>query len=273
MTMETESEILLIHLGALGDVCVSESTFLSLRHYSTNRITAVGAKRILLQFQQYFDHIESIDSRNWGYLFSETINGPQWPTIVLIGKDPHGLLRRRLPRISENFLFISMYPDSGMINAEDYQLAQLSTYRIEPIRQKIIVTAGSRILLYPELSYTKTKWPVECFVQVYESLKRKGYEPIVLQQKGLSLPIPGMEMPDNLEDVAVLFSEGGLFLSSDSGMAHFAARCGLQTLCIFYDDNAPIWQPRNSMAIIADGHNPTVEKVVELIMSFMKKSS
>jgi ADP-heptose:LPS heptosyltransferase len=273
MVMETESEILLIHLGALGDVCVSESTFLSLRQSSNNKITAVGAKRILLLFQKYFDHIESIDSRIWGYLFSETINGPHWPTIVLIGKDPQGLLRRRLPQITGNFIFISMYPDSGMIKAEDYQLAQLSKYHIEPIKQKIAVTLGNRIFLYPELSYTKAKWPIESFVKAYESLKRKGYEPIVLQQKDLALPIPALEMPDSLEDVAALFSEGGLFLSSDSGMAHFAARCGLQTLCIFYDNNAFIWQPRNSMVIRADNHHPAVDKVVELTISFMSKSS
>jgi ADP-heptose:LPS heptosyltransferase len=270
--MDNEYEILLIHLGALGDVCVSESIFLSLRRFTNKRIVAVGNRRILLQFQQYFDHIESIDSRIWGYLFSEMINGPQWPIIVLIGKDPQGSLRQRLTQITDNFIFISMYPDNRKIKAEDYQLSQLLTYGIEPIKREIMVALGSRILLYPELSHTKAKWPIDHFMEVYESLKNKGYEPIVLRQKGLTLPIPGTEMPDNLEGVAEFFTEGGLFLSNDSGMAHFAARYGLKTLCIFYDENASIWQPRNSTVISAGSNRPTVEEVVELIISFTKKS-
>ena len=90
--MDERGETLLIHLGGLGDVCVSESAFLSLRRHYGNVIRAVGNKRVLDQFTDRFTETDSIDSRTWSYLFSDSLEGPPWPRIVLFGKDRQGAI-------------------------------------------------------------------------------------------------------------------------------------------------------------------------------------
>jgi ADP-heptose:LPS heptosyltransferase len=265
--MVHEQGVLLIHMGALGDICVSESTFLSLHHMFGKKITALGSRRILLQFNEYFNCVESIDARKWAYLFSGSMDNLQWHTIILIGKDPHELLRQRLPYFSGKFIFIDMYPDNEKISAEEYQLAQLPFYGIEPIRRQVRVSCGRNVFLYPEQSCKKTKWPIYRFVRLYEILKIRGLDPLLLRQKGLELPSPVIEMPESLDEVARLFSQGGVFVSNDSGMAHFAARYGMQTITIFHDEDPRIWQPRNSIVIRGNDCHLTEEDLADMIIS------
>ena len=40
--MSTGDEVLVVHLGGLGDVCLSESVFLSLRRHFGDRLVALG---------------------------------------------------------------------------------------------------------------------------------------------------------------------------------------------------------------------------------------
>jgi hypothetical protein len=265
--MAHEQEVLLIHMGALGDICVSESTFLSLHNMFGKKILALGSQRILLQFTEYFDCVKSIDAREWGYLFSGSMDSHRWPIIVLIGKDPHQLLRQRLPRFSGKFIFIDMYPENEKMTAEEYQLAQLPFYGIEPIKQPVRVSCDHNIFLYPEQSYKKAKWPIYRFVRLNEILKIRGLDPLLLRQRGLELPSPVIEMPESLDGVARLFSQGGVFVSNDSGMAHFAARYGMQTITIFHDEDPRIWQPRNSIVIRGNDCHLTEEDLADMIMA------
>jgi ADP-heptose:LPS heptosyltransferase len=116
-------EILLIHLGGLGDMCLSESTFLSLSLHFHKNIVAVGYKRFLNLFNEYFAGVHSIESRNWLYLFSKIPSDTTWERIVFIGKDRAGRLRKRLQRLSkEPLIFIDMYPEQAL----SYQLSAMS---------------------------------------------------------------------------------------------------------------------------------------------------
>ena len=271
MKMVADPNVLLIHLGGLGDACISESTFHSLRRSFGNNITAVGNKRILNIFSAYFHHVESIDSRKWSYLFSESLDGPAWPIIVFIGKDSTGSLRQLMQRITENFIFISMYPDSGSIQAEDYQLGQLSEWGIEPSKLEISINYGYQIVLYPEQVYKKSRWPLSCFLRVHERLKEKGLESVMLKQKNLTIPGKTIPVPDSLHDIGQLFSSGGLFVSNDSGMAHYAARSGLQTVTIFCDTNPDIWRPKNSVVFKSKNHDLIIDEVVETTISLANR--
>jgi hypothetical protein len=108
------TEILLVHLGGLGDVCLSESIFLSLQKQFGNSIVGLGNRRFLNLFNEYFLRVEGIESRKWLYLFSERLTGPRWRQIVFIGKDREGRLRERWEKLSEErVIFIDMYPDGA----------------------------------------------------------------------------------------------------------------------------------------------------------------
>ena len=109
------NEILLIHLGGLGDVCLSESLFFSFQKQFGNCLVGLGNKRFLDLFKEYFARVESVESRKWLYLFSKKLRGPQWRRIIFIGKDREGILRNRWQTFSEEkIIFIDMYPEHAL---------------------------------------------------------------------------------------------------------------------------------------------------------------
>ena len=81
--------------------------------------------------------------------------------------------------------------------------------------------------------------------------------------------IPGSNIasPEGLDDVAAFFSTGGFFFSSDSGMAHFAAHCGLLTLTLFHDTDPLVWRPKNGLVLTHGEKSPTVQEVEQFIVS------
>jgi len=266
-------ETLLIHLGGLGDVCVSESAFLSLSRHYGNVIRAVGNKRVLDQFTGYFVETHSIDSRAWAYLFSDSLEGPSRQRIVLFGKDRQGTFRERLSRLCEELIFIDMYPDDTSVPAEQYQLGQLDRMGVRPVTADFHRRAGDRIILYPEKGHTKLKWPVERFLEVFAELKGRGMNVLLLAPPDLSHAVPSSVSFEDLRDVAAfLSSQGGAFFSNDSGMAHFAATHGLRPLTLFWEADPIIWAPKGSRILVCRDKPPTLEQAIDFIISGMAES-
>ena len=263
-------ETLLIHLGGLGDVCVSESAFLSLRRHFGNVIRAVGNKRVLDQFTDYFVETDSIDSRAWAYLFSDSLQGPPWPRIVLLGKDRQGTFREGLSRLCEELIFIDMYPDEKSMPAEEYQLEQLGGIGIGPVKAEFHRKAGDRLILYPEEGRVKRKWPVERFLEVFTELRGRGMNVLLMRPPELSLAEPASVSFEDLREVAACFSsQGGAFFSNDSGMAHFGATRGLRPLTLFWEADPIIWAPKGSRILACRDKPPTVEQAIDFIISGM----
>ncbi len=254
--MPDSDEILVVHLGGLGDVCLAESTFLSLREHFGNRLVALGNRRFLDLFVAYFKRTHGVESRHWMYLFSEKLTGPRWKRIVFIGKDRQGSIRRRWRLHSaQEPLFIDMYPDGAFgelpgggtgegVRVEAYQLQQLRAFGIEPVVREIPPKRVGRVILYPEEGFSKEKWPVENFVALFHLLRDKGVNTLLMRPPGLSVPLEGSLFFEDLGDVKRFFEEGGLFLSNDSGMAHLAGACGLFTITIFTGFDPAVWHPR-----------------------------
>jgi hypothetical protein len=291
-------DVLLIHMGGLGDMCLSESTFISLSQHFQKNISALGYSRFFIFFQEYFKTIYSIESAKWLYLFSDYPSEHTWKRIVFVGKDKNGELRKRWQSISEKeLIFVDMYPDSAFgavssesgvhsseiesyqikthylklntastqcpllsapssspsalcpqpsspIHVEDYQLVQLEQYGIKTLKKEIEPRPRNRVILYPEVSITKSKWHHENFIELYHALKQQGIETYIFESLGLDLPIEEKIVIKDLVDMKTFFDAGGIFVSNDSGMAHFAAMCGLLTITIFNDFGPAIWHPR-----------------------------
>ena len=305
-------DVLLIHMGGLGDMCLSESTFLSLSKHFQKNISALGYPRFFKFFQGYFQTIYSIESAKWLHLFSDYPSETTWKRIVFIGKDRNGELRRRWQATSEEeLIFIDMYPDNAFsavseelrvrssepgdeekmgaeklrsskvegsqletqhsgkisryapsilrgsdatedgcampyapLHIEDYQLIQLEHYGIRPIKKDITSRPRNRVILYPEIGVTKSKWHHENFIEIYHSFKKRGIEAYILESLGLDLAIQDKISIEDLVAVQTFFYDGGILVSNDSGMAHFAGICGLLTITIFNDFDPAIWHPR-----------------------------
>ncbi len=120
---------LLIHPGGLGDVCLSESTLLSLTRHFGAAFEAVGTKPVLDVFRTYFTRTDSMDRRRWMYLFSDSPACATWQRTVFIGKDRAGAFRERLSRLCDDLIFIDMYPEGRPVHVEDYQPRAARTIR------------------------------------------------------------------------------------------------------------------------------------------------
>lgn len=268
-----EDQILVVHLGGLGDVCLSESTFLSLVQHFGQKLVAVGYTRFLGLFPDYFSAIHSIDSREWLYLFT---NGPErskWKRIILIGKDRIGDFRNRLAKLSrEGFLFIDMYPDLSKIHVQDYQLDQLESSEIRPIEKPTPSKLGDKIVLYPERGYTKQKWPYEKFREVYDRLRKQGYSASLLEPFDTGTRYPGSFRFDQLTDVKAFLLQSDVFISNDCGIAHLAASLGLSTITLFYEADPVIWHPLgDNRPLRCVPSPPSVEELLTIIKSASRK--
>ncbi|OPY01501.1 MAG: Glycosyltransferase family 9 (heptosyltransferase) [Syntrophorhabdus sp. PtaB.Bin184] len=258
--LSTGDEVLVVHLGGLGDVCLSESIFLSLRRHFGDRLVGLGNRRFLDIFRSYFARTHGVESRHWLYLFSEKLTGPRWGRIVFIGKDRNGSIRARWKAHSTGEpVFIEMYPDGAFdsrplndgtaaageaVHIEDYQLRQLSAVRIEPARKEIVPKGARRVILYPEEGLSKDKWPVENFVALRQMLGEAGVDVCLMRPPELSLSLKGSLFFQDLADVKEFFGSGGVFVSNDSGMAHLAGASGLTTITIFTGFDPAVWHPR-----------------------------
>lgn len=279
-----ENEILLLHLGGLGDVCLSESVFLSLRNHFGDNIVAAGTKRFFRLFPaDYFLRIHGVESRHWLYLFSKEPTDIRWKRVIFIGKDRRSDLRRRWQEISlDPMIFIDMYPDKAVsdqhsafsatsdenenVHVEEYQLAQLAQFGIEAVKKEIPRRKSPRVILYPEKGFEKEKWEPEHFLTLYRSLRSKGIQTQMMLPADLKVDIPGALSIDDLNDVRGFFDEGGIFVSNDSGMAHLAGASGLLTLTIFTDYDPRVWHPRGANISLKRGRDPVDCNVIETII-------
>lgn len=273
-----------MHLGGLGDVCLSESVFLSLRNHFGNTIVAVGTKRFFRLFPaEYFLRIHGVESRHWLYLFAKEPTDIRWKRVIFIGKDRRGDLRGRWQEISlDPMIFIDMYPDKAVsdqqsafstindgnenVHVEEYQLAQLAQFGIEAVKKGIPRRKSPRVILYPEKGFEKEKWEPEHFLTLYRSLRSKGIQTQMMLPADLKVDIPGALSIDDLNDVRGFFDEGGIFVSNDSGMAHLAGASGLLTLTIFTDYDPRVWHPRGANISLKRGRDPVDCNVIETII-------
>jgi len=268
MSSATEDQTLLIHLGGLGDVCLSESSFLSLFTFIGPQITALGYVRFLSLFQDYFTAVRSVEERRWLPLFAGDVPSRTWQRIILIGKDRKGDLRHRLSPLSRYpFLFIDMYPDEEPIHVEDYQLRQLAASGMEALRKEVVPRHADRVILYPEEPRGKRKWAYENFLALAEMLNAAGVNTILLEAPDVDRPAEGSLRFSGLGEMAAFFGGGGVFFSNDSGVAHLAGACGLTTVTLFHDQRPAIWHPRGkNISIACEDEYPSVTHIVSLIL-------
>jgi ADP-heptose:LPS heptosyltransferase len=278
-------EILLIHLGGLGDYCLSESVFHSVARHFNEPLVGLGTRRFLDLFEGYFDRVHGIESARWLYLFSSRPADITWERIVFIGKDREGSLRERWQRFSRSpLLFVDMYPQGAfdaptasgetrregraLPHVEDYQMAQLPRFGIEAVRKEISLKPCSRVLLYPEKGFRKEKWPPRNFLDLYLILKAEALDVHVIESPDLPLDLPDKVVLGELSDVRRFFDEGGIFVSNDSGMAHLAGMCGLFTVTVFTDFDPRVWHPRGAYAALKRGEDRVdVETLGEIILA------
>jgi ADP-heptose:LPS heptosyltransferase len=234
---------------------------------------AVGNRRFLSLFPDYFSYVHSVEGREWLYLFDEEMAGPAWRRIVFVGKDRSGSFRRRLARLSrDDLLFVDMYPDSSKVHIQQHQLDQLQGFGIAPTENPLPSKRGGKVILYPERGYAKQKWPYEGFFELYHRFYGQGVQPSLLEPFDTERPHPDSFRFDDLAEVMSFLKQSDLFVSNDCGMAHLAASCGLSTVTFFYEADPTIWHPLgNNRSLRCIPSPPTVTELLALVESVSGK--
>ncbi|MEM3428188.1 MAG: glycosyltransferase family 9 protein [Nitrososphaerales archaeon] len=261
---------LLIHMGGLGDVCLSESTFYSLSEHFQGKLLALGVKKYLRLFSPYFESIDDIGSSRYLFLFSEDHREPAFDNVILIGKDKRHTLRRRLERISrERMIFIDMYPEGERIHVEEYQLNQLDLEGIKPKRKELTLNLNPVIILYPERRIRKAKWEHKNYLDLRRRLNERGISSVILSHERIDIFGEDLTLIEDLDLMKEFLKEkGGIFVSSDGGCAHLACALGLFTVTLFFDTDPYVWHPRrNNVFITPESGKIGVEKVTETLIS------
>ncbi len=283
---DSRDEVLVVHLGGLGDICLAESAFLSLRRHFGTCLAGLGNRRFFDLFSTYFTKIHGVESRHWLYLFSERLTGPDFRRIVFIGKDRQGSIRGRWASYSrEELVFIDMYPEGAFpdpgvdaapphepVHIEDYQLRQLEAFGIGPQAAWLGEPRPGPVILYPEKGFTKGKWPRENFLAVRERLERDGIDTVVLRPADVDFPGETVVI-EELGKVKEFFSSGGTFVSNDSGMAHLAGACGLMTITVFTDFDPAVWHPRGRNISLKTGSDDVSPEAITRVIKALTSSS
>jgi ADP-heptose:LPS heptosyltransferase len=159
------------------------------------------------------------------------------------------------------------------VHIESYQLAQLTQYDIGPLQKIPLWGKPLRVILYPEKGFEKEKWHHDNFMHLYQALKSHDIDVILLESLGLSINVDHKVFIEDLTEVKRFFSEGGIFVSNDSGMAHFAGASGLFTITIFTNFDPAIWHPRGRNVALVQGQDiPDLLFLDKLITQIMNNS-
>jgi ADP-heptose:LPS heptosyltransferase len=159
------------------------------------------------------------------------------------------------------------------VRIQESELAQLAKHGIESLDKTILWKNSSRVILYPEKGFEKEKWHHENFVNLYHSLTTKGLDAVVLESLGLSINVDKRIFFEDLKEAKQFLSEGGIFVSNDSGMAHLAGASGLFTITIFAGFDPAIWHPRGrNISLLQKQDMPDLPFLEKLIAQTMNAS-
>ena len=95
------------------------------------------------------------------------------------------------------------------------------------------------IVIHPYSGGKRKNWPLRCFEQVADQLKR-DVEWIAGPEEQLN----GPKRFDELAEVARWLCGARLYIGNDSGITHLAAAVGVPTLALFGPTDPKVWGPR-----------------------------
>ncbi|MCA9425072.1 MAG: glycosyltransferase family 9 protein [Candidatus Omnitrophica bacterium] len=137
------------------------------------------------------------------------------------------------------------------------------------------------IWIHPGAGAISKRWPLENFLSLADQIKmRMGREvQFLLGDAELDLMKPleanghSVMAKEKVLDLTAEWVEGDGFVGNDSGVAHLAGLCGLNTVVIFGETDPLLWRPcGESVQILknaARGKWPTIEEVLQAIAELM----
>ncbi len=96
---------------------------------------------------------------------------------------------------------------------------------------------------------------------------------MLLKPADLDIPGEGIVIHELLE-IKEFFKGGGIFVSNDSGMAHLAGACGLQTITVFTDFDPAVWHPRGqNISLKLNIDDVSIAAVANIVQRMLRRQA
>ncbi len=261
-------QLLIVHLGALGDMLLSRPSLLAIRrHFAQAEIDLLGYPHLLslIRYEMQVRQIYNLED----VLFTLYTNANKafWQRYDLIAffarrLDPDW--QKSLGRTE--FIFIQTVPPPGIRRPVfAYQLEQLRKYGLKgqisfvPLAlplSKDTQREGFDLLIHPGSGSPSKNWPVSYFTEVIKAFSsfrlglivgpadKEVAKVLLVQLQGNDFLRRLRLLQDlSLPALAQKMRNAHLFLGNDSGVTHLAAALNLPTFVIFGPTDPHRWRP------------------------------
>jgi heptosyltransferase-3 len=268
----TDSSLLIIHQGALGDVVMTFPAIIALRKkFGRLDILCQGQVGKLAARLGLVDKGYPLEAAYFATLFSNPVDKKikailaGYSTILLFSFASD--LKKSIRQISDDrcFQIPPRPPAREKIHVTEFILKNLfdgglletcDSHNQHFTRQErhFSDSAGrvdsSKILIHPGSGSIRKRWPLARFLELADILEKKGLQPqficgpaeqdladeLVKQNR----PIHGL---GELTDLADLLESAGGYIGNDSGVSHLASFLGLPSVVIFGPTDPQRWKP------------------------------
>jgi len=268
----TDSSLLIIHQGALGDVVMTFPAIIALRK-KFGRLDIICQDQVgkLAARLGLVDKGYPLEAAYFATLFSKPVDKKikailaGYSTILLFSFASD--LKKSIRQISDGRCFqIPPRPPARekihvtefiLKNLLDYGLLETcDSYNQRFTRQAKLIpgTAGRvdslKILIHPGSGSIRKRWPLARFLELADILKKKGLRPGFIcgpAEQDLADEFAKQNRPihvlSELTDLADLLESAGGYVGNDSGVSHLASFLGLPSVVIFGPTDPLRWRP------------------------------
>ena len=268
----TESSLLIIHQGALGDVVLTFPAIIGLRK-KFSRIDVLSQRQPgkLAAHLGLVEKWYPLEAACFATLFSDQIDGKikdlicRYTTILVFSFSCD--LKKSISQITDSqcfqipprppaqdkihvaeFLFKNLI-DCGLLETAD------SNYEIFTLQRKQNQRTGrpidaSKIIIHPGSGSIRKRWPLAQFLKLADVLKKRGLRPQFICGPAESDLMDKLQNQNRnvrnlseLTELVDLLQSAGGYVGNDSGVSHLAAFLGLPTAVIFGPADPVRWKP------------------------------
>lgn len=268
----TNTSLLIIHAGALGDVVLTFPAIIALRQkFSCIDICCQHQLGKLAVYLGLVAKEYPLEAAYFSTLFSDQVDIKikdlisRYTQILvfsfssdlekIINQMAHRPCLRIPPRppdrdkIHVAEFLIQYLRDGGLIEATDSSDA-VSRWQRKQIRRADSSIDSSKIIIHPGAGSIRKRWPLTNFLHLADELEKKGWRPQFVcgpAEPDLIAEIQHRNRPvhtfSELTDLVDWLKAAGGYIGNDSGISHLAAFVGLPSVVLFGPADPVRWKP------------------------------
>jgi heptosyltransferase-3 len=268
----TDSSLLIIHQGALGDLVMTFPAIITLRKkFGRIDILCQGQLGKLAARLKLVEKAYPLEAAYFATLFSKTVDKKiktilaAYSTILLfsfasdlkksirqIGDGrcfqipPRPPVREKI-HVTE-FIFKNLL-DGGLLEAHDSRDRPFNRPE-RPFSDPARPVDSSKIFIHPGAGSIRKRWSLSRFLEIVNILERKGLRPRFIcgpAEQDLAAELAKQNRPlhvsSELTELVDLLESAGGYIGNDSGVSHLASFLGLPGVVIFGPTDPRRWRP------------------------------